>query len=251
MNAGAALFVDADNIAAALVEKAVRHLLKAYDAVPLRRAHGGHEKLAGMKDVLRAFGFRAFVNHGRGTTDIGLAVDCMDLMHGGRLPPVVALASSDADFAALAIRLRESGCRVLCFAHRAAADEEALVRNYDQVLFDDAFGLSEVTGQVMRMASAPLTPSAPAKPPAAPKPAAPANADGEDFVRRVLAMLPDWLPNTVRQLNQLGTPVQEAGVKRGSKPLHDLFRQHPDYFRVLPSSGPAKQVKLLQRPSPK
>src|SRR4026207_659545 len=66
--------------------------------VTLRRAYGGHEKLAGMKDCLLRHGVRSLVNHGKGTTDALLGVDAMDLLHEGRLPPVVAIASSDADF---------------------------------------------------------------------------------------------------------------------------------------------------------
>ena len=57
-----------------------------------------------------------------------------------------------------------------------------------------------------------------------------------------------WLPNTVKQLNQLGTPLREHGITKGSKPLHELFRKYPAYFKVLPLTGQAKQVRLEKAP---
>lgn len=132
-----ALLVDADNVTAALVDEAVQTLTRSGAVLTVRRAYGGHEKLADMKEVLRRHTFRAFVNHGKGTTDVALAVDAMDLFHTDALPPTVAIASSDADFAALVVRLRESGVRTLCFAHRAKADADALARAYDEVVFID------------------------------------------------------------------------------------------------------------------
>ena len=50
----------------------------------------------------------------------------MDLLHHDDLPGTVAIGSSDADFAPLAVRLREAGIRVICFALRDKADAEAL-----------------------------------------------------------------------------------------------------------------------------
>ena len=48
-----------------------------------------------------------------------------------------AIGSSDADFAPLAVRLREDGIRVLCFALRDKADSEALALVYDEVIYLD------------------------------------------------------------------------------------------------------------------
>lgn len=75
----------------------------------------------------------------------------------------------------------------------------------------------------------------------------PAREDSE-AVRRILAALPQWLPETVKQLNQLGAPLRESGIKKGNKPLHELFRKYPTYFKVLPTTGQAKQVRLLRKP---
>ena len=69
------------------------------------------------------------------------------------------------------------------------------------------------------------------------------------MVRRILKAVPNWLPNTVQNLNQLGAPLRASGIAKGSKPLHELFRKHPAYFKVQPGTGPAKQVKLLKNPA--
>jgi len=130
----AAMLIDADNLSATAIDQAFAHLARQGLRVSLRRAYGGHEKLAGMKDCLLRHGVRALVNHGKGTTDALLVVDAMDLLHEGRMPPVVAIASSDGDFAPLALRLREAGLWVICFAQSGKSADVDLARCYDQLV---------------------------------------------------------------------------------------------------------------------
>ncbi|MGJ7493761.1 NYN domain-containing protein [Variovorax sp. RT4R15] len=254
-----ALLIDADNISGQFADEMVKYLRKTGAALLVRRAYGGHEKLGAMKDVLRKHAVRAFVNLGKGTTDVALTVDAMDLLRDEALPLTVAIASSDADFAALAVRLREAGIRVQCFAHRLAADADALRRVYDQVLFDDEVA---VAGSPIAAGSPvtqpPLSPMPAVAPVARPPVAVPIAAlvltsepisEDVDAVRRILAALPEWRPDTVKQLNQLGTPLSAKNIKTGNKPLHEMFRKHPTYFKVLPTTGSPKQVKLLKKPA--
>lgn len=242
-----AVLIDADNISAAAVEAAFEHLTRSEALVSVRRAYGGHEKLAGLKDVLKRHAIRAFVNQGKGTTDVALVVDAMDLLHRAAMPTVVAIASSDADFAPLAVRLREAGMRVLCFAQRDKAALDDLPRAYDDVIYVDELPHVE---KPVPAASVPKPPAgqslSSAKEVIAAAPV-PAREDSE-VVRRILAALPQWLPETVKQLNQLGAPLRESGIKKGNKPLHELFRKYPNYFKVLPMTGQAKQVRLLRKP---
>ncbi|MGH8822487.1 MAG: NYN domain-containing protein [Rhodoferax sp.] len=254
----AAFLIDADNLPPLAVDEAFRHMKKLGLSVSVRRAYGGHEKLAGMKEVLKRHAIRAFVNQGKGTTDVLLAVDAMDLLHGAVIPATVAIGSSDADFAPLAVRLRENGMRVICFAQRdKSADELPLA--YDEVVEVEApqTAKTPTPGAVLEtpaparervLASVPkpviaVTPRLLKN--AEPAAVAP-SSDEVQAIQRILAALPDWLPNTIRQLNQLGVPLRESGVKTGSKPLHHLFAKYPDYFKVLPTNGPAKQVRLLK-----
>lgn len=276
-----AFLIDADNLSAGGIEEAFEQLHQAQATVQVRRAYGGLEKLAGLKDVLRRHAVQSFVNQGKGTTDVALVIDAMDLLHRGGLPTTVAIGSSDADFAPLAVRLREAGKLVICFAQKIIS-AETLPLAYDKVIFVDTkiVSVPAPTVQMPAPAPAPIPAKAsapvmarttatqttstapissvavpPAKMPAlkqVPPVASPTDAlvalDGVVVVKKIIAAIPGWLPNTIKQLNQLGAPLLVAGFKKGSKPLHELFRKHPAFFKVLPTTGPAKQVRLLKLP---
>lgn len=270
-----AFFIDADNLSIGGIEEAFDHLHQAGATVQVRRAYGGFEKLGGMKDVLRRHAVQGFMNQGKGTTDVALVVDVMDLLHRGGLPPTVAIGSSDADFAPLAVRLREAGILVICFAQKLIS-AETLPLAYGKVIFVDAKPISAATPAVASPAkvskvkksssdaSVPETTAAnsthaePLRSKSDSPP--PQNSklvqatldlpidDGAAAVIKIIGALPGWLPNTVKQLNQLGAPLAAGGIKKGSKPLHELFRKYPAFFKVLPTTGPAKQVRLLKLP---
>jgi hypothetical protein len=272
-----AFLIDADNLSAGGIEEAFEQLHRAQATVQVRRAYGGLEKLAGLKDVLRRHAIQSFVNQGKGTTDVALVIDAMDLLHRGGLPTTVAIGSSDADFAPLAVRLREAGKLVICFAQKVIS-AETLPLAYDKVIFVDTKIVSVPASTVQMPAPAPAPAPAPipakasatqttstapissvalplAKMPAlkqVPSATSPANAsaalDGVVVVKKIIGAIPGWLPNTIKQLNQLGAPLMAAGFKKSSKPLHELFRKHPAFFKVLPTTGPAKQVRLLKLP---
>ena len=282
-----ALFIDADNLSPNDIETVFAYLKReGYDPV-IRRAYGGHEKLSGMKEVLRKCAIRALVNQGKGTTDVSLTVDAMDLLHGSQLPSTVAIASSDADFAPLALRLREADVRVVCFASHLNSTPSALAIAYQEVVFVDEqereekeaaaqVGLDHITNApIVRSLAAesvlprlekqnPATLTATShggKPPDSelqkPKTVVTEPSvvkktiqvlDDPVIVSRILDVLTDWLPNTLKSLNQIGGPLRASGIAKGNKPLHELFRKHPSYFKVVPSTGPAKQIKLLKSP---
>ena len=192
----------------------------------------------------------------------------MDLLHRGALPSTVAIGSSDADFAPLAVRLREAGMLVICFAQKIISSE-VLPIPYDRVVYVDSKPSvnqppaspreSPVCAVAVPVRSAPIaalrsSTSAPVgeatqrfNSTAVPLASGAATEDLA-IVRRILAQIPDWLPNTIKQLNQLGAPLNATEIKKGNKPLHELFRKYPAYFKVLPMTGPAKQIRLLKRP---
>lgn len=269
-----AFLIDADNLSPGGIEEAFDHLRLAEATVQVRRAYGGLEKLAGMKEVLRRHAIQGFVNQGKGTTDVALVVDAMDLLHRGGLPSTVAIGSSDADFAPLAVRLREAGILVICFAQKMIS-AEALPLAYHKVIFVDTKSVSAAASIVALPAKAvklqepsPVVPatmvagsvkdgskkttniSAPSLDSklvqVAPVTSPP--DEGAVAVRKIIAAIPGWLPNTIKQLNQLGAPLVAGDIKKGSKPLHELFRKYPAFFKVLPMTGPAKQVRLLKLP---
>jgi len=283
-----ALLIDADNLSPNDVQAVFDYLDKSGYLMPVRRAYGGYEKLSGMKDVLRQRSVRALVNQGKGTTDVSLVVDAMDLLHGSQLPSTVAIVSSDADFAPLALRLREADICVLCFANRLNATPNALAIAYDKVIFVDDLQkpTSEGTGQFDKTgisasgSDGPISSAVVDKKAEKVKSRMRLPSDGKEMalgadklkpkaalvetvlgnnstqmlddpltVSRILEVLPGWLPNTVINLNQMGGPLRSSGIAKGNKPLHELFRKHPGYFKVVPTTGPAKQIKLLKLPS--
>ena len=108
------LLIDADNVSVGVMEQAVQALLAEFGALHVRRAYCTAESAAKHQAVFKRLGIRPVVNlaAGKNSTDIAMAIDALDLAIAER-PEVVAIASSDSDFAPLVLRLREKGCRVL------------------------------------------------------------------------------------------------------------------------------------------
>ena len=237
-----ALLIDADNLSSSGdVEETFRALEQSGLHVSVRRAYGGQEKLAGIKDVLRQHAVRCFINQGKGTTDVALVVDAMDLLHTGSLPDTVAIASSDADFAPLALRLREAGMRVMCFVRREKSDVDALKLAYDEILFVDV----EPVRAPQRRASAPiLAPSPAAKSPSrtqAPGKRAPVRkaampTPGE----AVLVAVPALRTGKPVPMNDVVKRLRDEKILSKHGKLATLLRNFGDEFRLLPEASPTQ-----------
>jgi hypothetical protein len=233
----AALIIDADNISdAPCVERALGHMHEQGWRLTVRRAYGGHEKLAGLKDCLLRHGIRALVNQGKGTTDALLVVDVMDLFHTAELPDIVAIASSDADFAPLAVRLREAGIRVICFAQSGKAASEELAKVYEQVVYVDAEGVPAPR----RQQPAKTARKAPAKKAARPKP------EPADPVRELLAGIRGFENGEPVEMNEVVKLLRDAGVLGKSASGPRFLAKNAPYVELTPASQPNK-VRLLPR----
>jgi hypothetical protein len=223
----AAMLIDADNLSAPAIDHAFAHMERQGWRVTLRRAYGGHEKLAGMKDCLLRHGIRSLVNNGKGTTDALLVVDAMDLLHAKGLPPVVAIASSDADFAPLAVRLREAGAWVVCFAQSGKSADTELARCYDQL------GAVEATAADAPAAPAPRAPRAPRKTVARKKPQAPAAPP--DPVRDLLESIDGFREGREIAMNEVVQRLRAAKLlgKSGTGPA--FLRKNAPYVELSPN----------------
>jgi hypothetical protein len=227
----AALLIDADNVSAPGVEQAVHRLAQQGLRLTVRRAYGGHEKLAGMRECLLRHGVRAFVNQGKGTTDALLVVDAMDLLHRASLPPVVAIASSDADFAPLALRLREEGTWVVCFAHAAKSADVDLSRCYDELVYVD-------TGAAPAVDAAPVPARKTASrkgPPAAATPPAPT-----DPVRQLLESMEGFRQGRSLELNDVVKKLRDAKLLGRNASGPNFLKKNATYVDLLPASQPNK-----------
>lgn len=230
----AALLVDADNVTADCVEFALTELERQGWRVSMRRAYGGHQKLADMRDCLLRHAVRPFVNHGVGTTDALLVIDAMDLLYAGRLPPVVAIASSDADFAPLAVRLREAGMRVICFAHSGKSADGALSRCYDELQYVDG----------ARALAPPAQPAPAAKKkartaPARKVPAASVSAPAERL-RQVLEALPGFKDGEELALNVVVRKLKDEQLLGEKATGPEFLRKHAGYVELVPAAKPNK-----------
>lgn len=237
----AALLIDADNVTSAAVDHAMRYLEAGGHRLVVKRAYGGHEKLAGMRECLLRHGARAFVNHGKGTTDALLVIDAMDMLHGGLLPQVIAIASSDADFAPLAVRLRESGATVLCFAHVDKAADAELDRCYDQLVYVDvpSAAAPPVNARPAAPAPAPARKTA-RKTPAKRAAAAPAPAPAPDPLRQLLETFDGLSAGREVALNDVVKKLRGEGLLGRNASGAVFLKKRAPYLELLPPDQPNK-----------
>lgn len=131
----AALLIDADNFAdPQAIEGAYAEFNTYAGRVSVCRAYGHGPNLEWLqRSVWRYLGTRTFPNLPleKNTTDSALIADAVALhfQQGIRL---FAIASGDADFAPLAVRLREWGCEVWCFSMEGIVFRDAETY-YDRV----------------------------------------------------------------------------------------------------------------------
>ena len=248
-----AFLLDADNLSSASdVDQIFNHFRRLGIMVSVRRAYGGTEKLTGIKDVLRQHAVRSFVNQGKGTTDAALIIDAMDLLHHDALPGMVAIGSSDADFAPLAVRLREDGIRVLCFALRDKADSEALALVYDEVVYLDGAARTErpepAPGPARKTPAAKKTVARAPAVKAAPAPKASASkvfATDDEF-EDILAAVPALLSGEPVPLNDVTKQLRDAKVLGRSAKSTTLLGRYAGDFRLTPERNPA-YVQWIKR----
>jgi hypothetical protein len=247
-----AFLLDADNLSSASdIDQVFGHFRRLGITVTVRRAYGGHDKLAGIKDVLRQHAVRSFVNQGKGTTDAALVIDAMDLLHHDALPGIVAIGSSDADFAPLAVRLREDGIRMICFALRDKADAAALALVYDEVVYLDGAERAERPERPERAEPAPrparkaaAAKKTPARAPAAKAAPAPKSAGrkvfaSDDEFDAILEAVPALLSGEPVPLNDVTRQLRDAKVLGRSAKSTTLLGRYADDFRLSPERNPA------------
>jgi hypothetical protein len=112
-----AVLIDADNVSASAAEAILREIA-AYGEPSLRRVYGdwSSQALGNWKKVALDLGLvmhqQSANTKGKNASDIGLVIDAMDILHGGKFDGFV-LVSSDSDFTRLASRIREDGLEVI------------------------------------------------------------------------------------------------------------------------------------------
>ena len=119
-----ACLVDAENTQPAKLASVISEL-NGYGDVVVRRIYGDFSRpnLLPWKGISNELSFRPHaqfaVISGKGSSDMAMAMDAIDLLHDDGLSVEgFALVSSDSDFTPLASRLREKGKHVIGFGRR-------------------------------------------------------------------------------------------------------------------------------------
>ena len=114
-----ALLIDADNASPDALDP-VLTVLAELGTVNVRRAYGNWSKpaLKGWVDMTHRYAIdpqqQFDVTKGKSATDMKMIIDAMDLLYGGRVHGF-GIMSSDSDFMALAMRIRQDGLDVYGF----------------------------------------------------------------------------------------------------------------------------------------
>jgi hypothetical protein len=238
-----ALLIDADNLSGDVIEQAVAHLLKTFGAIDFRRAYSSPQKVIEHTELFRRHSIRPMVNvpTGKNSTDIALAVDAIDLAISER-PDVVVIGSSDSDYAPLAQRLREKGCRVLGIGQAGKTGSES------PLAYDEFIDLAH--RKALRAPElAPRTAPAPApvrrarassnraKPPAAPT--LPAE------VLEILQAVPALRNGGALQLGEVGEALRRHDLLKSKSASPSRFlKRHAAHFELAPSDKP-RTVRFL------
>ena len=254
------LLIDADNVSVDVMEQTVKLLLDEHGALHVRRAYCTAESALKHQAVFKRLQIKPMVNlaAGKNSTDIALAVDALDLVLAER-PDIVAIASSDSDFAPLVSRLREKGCRVRGFGQQGKTGDETLAVYDDYTVLahhraEPARGDRTASAPRRRAASkavpddAPVakkasrsrkrvdTPAAAPTPKATPtpRPALP------DHIIAILAALPELARGQLVELRVATERLRDAGLMGQRASSTKFFAPHADRFELLPADQPNK-----------
>jgi uncharacterized protein (TIGR00288 family) len=153
-----AVLIDADNTSAKYVKEMFDELA-GYGTITVKRAYGdwSSDHLKGWREELlgnaispqQQFAYTS----GKNATDSALIIDAMDLLYSGNVDGF-ALVSSDSDFTPLAMRLRESGKRVIGVGRRRTP--KAFVEACERFLFLEV--LTETAGTAEQLEDNPPRP---------------------------------------------------------------------------------------------
>ena len=112
-----AVLIDADNVPAKYATAILKEIT-SFGEPGLRRVYGdwSNHHLSGWTRTAQELGLvqhqQTSNTRGKNSSDIGLVIDAMDILHAGRFDGFV-LVSSDSDFTRLASRIREQGLTVI------------------------------------------------------------------------------------------------------------------------------------------
>lgn len=248
-----AVFIDADNLNnATALDHVFADLQSRAERISYRRAYGRPESLKTIEAVLWRHGVRPVNNlvTNKVTTDIALTIDVVEAVCQREID-AVAICSGDADFAPLAIWLREQGCRVFCFSlsNTIFANPESF---YDDVV------LLEVVNPVAppKPMPDPVPPVAPALTPvpapvsaSAPVPTPVPAPLQVDMVQQVLQAFPALRGGEPQHLSQVVARLRQCGILGTNTKTTTWFARCAPEFELLPKPVP-NQIRYQKKKKP-
>jgi uncharacterized protein (TIGR00288 family) len=239
MSATNMLLIDADNVSADVIEQAVALLLERDGALHVRRAYGNAEAALKHQALFKRLGIRPMVNlaTGKNSTDIALAVDAVDLVLAER-PAMVAIASSDSDFAPLVAKLRELGCTVLGLGQQGKVGEDTAAL-YDEFVALEHRRAAAKKAPARKKAEKATRADKPAKGEKSSRAVKPAPAPAlPEAVVRVVEAVPELAAGEPVQLGVVAEKLRSLGLLGKSVSSAKLFQKHPEHFELQPARQP-------------
>jgi uncharacterized protein (TIGR00288 family) len=235
-----ALLIDADNVSADVIEQAIQRTLAEHGAIHVRRAYCNAETAVKQQALFKRLLVRPMVNlsTGKNSTDIALAVDAIDMVIAER-PHVVVLVSSDSDFAPLAIRLREKGCRVCGIGQLGKTGEETTA------VYDEFTDIKHQGARTPAPKPADRPPRRARTRAAPPPPLAP---PVPEEVLRILEVVPELRSGGRVELNQAAQLLRAGKLLGKSASSLKLFQKHPELFVLSPEKRPSKVQYTAPQP---
>lgn len=203
-----AVFIDADNFNdSTALDYAMQEVRSLGEPVALKYAYGNASSLKAIEVVMGKYGIRPVSNLvvGKTTTDVALAIGAMEMVCSNPQIKVVVICSGDADFAPLALRLREMGCKVIAVAMSKKLFASA------EAFYDDVMTIQVVDEPVVSNPPAPVLPVRQAAPAAAKPAPVPPPAAVASLVTPVVVQAPLKTPPAAQLVNPVKTPVKETG----------------------------------------
>ena len=266
------LLIDADNFKEELwLERAKSELQKVCGQTPVIKAYGAMSSLQSRHGIWNRLGAELVPNLAldKNTTDASLITDAVELclQAGFRF---FAIASGDADFAPLVVRLRRWGCTVWCFGDAQTVFHEA-DKYYDKVVRCElSVRTSSVTAPLAVAAATdahntvtspvpkakhsedvcPATAAASVsarksivKIPAMAAQQMPALHGGNTFRSQVLTAVPQLATGKALDLSRTIHALRQKGVISNSEKLTTWVKKFGDGLVLLPQKAP-NQLRL-------
>ncbi|MDU8924864.1 NYN domain-containing protein [Pasteurellaceae bacterium LIM206] len=232
-----AVLIDADNASAQTIEAILEESSTKFGDATVKRIYGNFVGDNGTwKAVINKYAIKPMqqfaYTKGKNATDGFMIIDAMDLLYTNRFDGF-CIVSSDSDFTALAIRLKEQGVMVYGFgkeqtpeAFRNACSQFIYVENLlpelkkeqeKQVIDNKA----EIATQTNKTISTNVITNNPSQPPELPM----------DTIRRIFEQSDsEWLPIAVLGSTWKRLQVDIDPRTYGCKKFTDLVKKYPNVF---------------------